>query len=277
MDNSDQIHYWNGQAGERWRDEASALDELLEPFLGSIIAALPRVVTGNILDVGCGAGALSLELARQFGGAKVTGVDVSKPMLSLARARAEGLGERLQFIEGDATSYSSHQAYNALVSRFGVMFFADPVQTFENLREQMSEGASLSFACWRPAAENEWIMFPFQAALEFMQAPPAMPDPRAPGPFAFAESDYVTHILDTAGWKDVWIEAWDGKLTMPGETIEDTAEFTLTIGPLARLIAEQDIDRSALKAKIIEQLETRADAESDIKLDAAAWIVTARA
>lgn len=278
MSNSEQIDFWNGQAGEKWRDEAEALDMLLEPFLGSIIAGLPTVVTGNILDIGCGAGALSLSAARQFGGAKVMGVDVSKPMLSLAQRRGEPLGDRVSFYEKDAAEFSSHIAFDALISRFGVMFFSDPVKTFENLRRQMKAGAALSFACWRSAIENEWIMMPMQAAQEFMAPPPEMPsDPRAPGPFAFAESDYITHILDAAEWKNVWIEAWDGALTMPGENINETAEFTLTIGPLARLIAEQEIDKDALKAKAVELLQSKTNAQGQVQLNAAAWIVTATA
>lgn len=275
MNNSDQIEYWNGQSGERWRDEAAALDTLLDPFVGSIIAALPRVVTGQILDVGCGSGALSLELAHQFGGARVTGVDVSKPMLSLARERGAGKTGRVEFVESDATEFSSHTPFDALVSRFGVMFFSDPTATFEHLRRQMRNNAPLSFACWRAANENEWVMLPFQAALSFLDSPPATPKPRLPGPFAFAESDYVQQVLNTAGWKNVLVEAWDRKLTMPGSSLDETAEFTLTIGPLARLIAEQNIDRSALKAEIIEKLRSKLNAESQVQLEAAAWIVTA--
>ena len=277
MDNSAQIDFWNGQAGERWRDEAAALDMLLEPFIGSIVSALPRVVTGDILDVGCGSGALSLELALQFGGARITGVDVSKPMLSLARERAVGRGERLQFIECDASEYVSHDTYDALVSRFGVMFFTDPVSAFANLRGGMSPGGHLSFACWRPAKENDWVMLPMSAALEYMNATPPSPEPRAPGPFAFAEADYVTEILKSAGWKDVAVEPWDGNLIMPGNTLSDSANFSLTIGPLARVIAEQNIDKGLLKAKIIERLESQLNPEGRAELGAAAWIVTARA
>ena len=277
MDNSRQIEFWNGQAGEKWRDEAAALDALLEPFLGSIIAALPTMLTGQIIDVGCGSGALSRALAGQFGGAKVTGVDVSQPMLSLARERGAVFGDRVKFVEQDAAEFSSHIRFDALVSRYGVMFFADPVAAFENLHRHMKEGAPLSFVCWRPASENEWIMLPFQAALEFMEGPPPMPEPRAPGPFAFAESDYVADILDSAGWKNVSIEAWDGKLLMPGETIGETVDFTLTIGPLARLISEQEIDREALTTRIKELLMAKADDDGQVYLQAAAWMVTARA
>ena len=104
-----------------------------------------------------------------------------------------------------------------------------------------------------------------------------MPPPRAAGPFAFAESDYVTHILDSAGWRNVWVEPWDGMLTMPGETLSDTAEFSLTIGPLARLIAEQDIDRAELKAALIALLEEQVGSNGKVELSAAAWIVTAKA
>lgn len=277
MDNSEMIDYWNGQAGERWREEADALDTLLAPFADSIVAALPDGLRGDILDVGCGAGALSLKVAGRYGGVSVTGVDVSQPMLSLARERADAIGAKATFVEADAGSFSSHQKFNGLISRYGVMFFANPVAAFANLHAQMAEGAPLCFACWRPAPENEWVMAPMRAALPFMDAPPPSPEPRRPGPFAFAESDYITHILDTAGWKEVWIEAWDGKVSMPGDSLSEAADFSLGIGPLARLIAEQDIDKAAVKSALETDMALKMNATGQVELEAAAWIVTARA
>lgn len=277
MDNTEQIDYWNGQAGARWREEADALDHLLNPFADSVIAALPAGLSGNALDVGCGSGALSLKLARSYGGVRVTGVDVSAPMLGLARRRADDAGIKAEFIQHDASTYRAPVKHGALVSRFGVMFFADPVAAFRTLHENMESGAPLSFACWRPAAENEWVMAPMKAALQFMSAPPPTPEPRAPGPFAFAEADYVTGILKDAGWSGVDLRPWDGAIDMPGRTVSETADFSLGIGPLARVIAEQDIDRAAVKAALEADLSTKIGASGQVALSAAAWIVTARA
>ncbi|MEM1390622.1 MAG: class I SAM-dependent methyltransferase [Pseudomonadota bacterium] len=276
MSNSDQIEYWNGKAGERWRDDAEALDALLEPYLEAVLSALPRDLSGHILDVGCGGGSLSLAAQARSSDIKVTGVDVSKPLLSLARERAHG-SSALEFIQADAATFSSATKFDALISRFGVMFFTDPVAAFSNLRAQIIPDAPMSFACWRAARENDWIMTPLAAAHSFLQDELPMPPARAPGPFAFAEADYVTHILDSAGWNSVWVEPWDGTLTMPGETLSDTAEFSLTIGPLARLIAEQDIDRGELKEALIALLSEQIGSSGKIELGAAAWIVTAKA
>lgn len=276
MSNADQIEYWNGKAGERWRDDAQALDRLLAPFLDAVLQALPQDLTGRVLDVGCGGGSLSLTALTRFSRLSATGVDVSKPLLSLANERATGLNG-VEFIEADASTYSSSTKFDALMSRFGVMFFTDPVAAFSNLRSEMKPDAPMSFACWRAAAENGWVMTPLKAAHGFLTDDLPMPPPRAAGPFAFAESDYVTHILDSAGWRDVWVEPWDGVLTMPGETLSDTAEFSLTIGPLARLIADQDIDRAELKAALIALLEEQAGSNGKVELSAAAWIVTAKA
>ena len=276
MSNSDQIEYWNGQAGERWRDDAEALDTLLQPYLKAVLAALPSDLSGHILDVGCGAGSLSLAAQARPSDIKVTGVDVSKPLLSLARERASGVNG-LDFIEADASAFSSQTRFDALISRFGVMFFTDPVAAFSNLRAQMTSGAPMSFACWRAASENDWITMPLKAAHSFLKDELPTPPARAPGPFAFAEADYVTHILDSAGWTSVWVEPWDGTLTMPGETLSDTAEFSLTIGPLARLIAEQNIDRGELKEALIALLNEQVGANGKVELGAAAWIVTAKA
>ncbi|MEM1086289.1 MAG: class I SAM-dependent methyltransferase [Pseudomonadota bacterium] len=276
MSNADQIEYWNGKAGERWRDDARALDQLLAPFLDAVLEALPQDLSGQVLDVGCGGGSLSLAALEGFSGMSATGVDVSKPLLSLANERAKGINGAA-FIEADASTYSSPTKFDALMSRFGVMFFADPVAAFSNLHGQVKPEAPISFACWRAAAENSWVMTPLKAAHGFLSDHLPMPPARAAGPFAFAESDYVTHILDSAGWRDVWVEPWDGVLTMPGETLSDTAEFSLTIGPLARLIAEHDIDRAKLKAALIALLEEQVGSNGKVELSAAAWIVTAKA
>ena len=112
MSNADQIEYWNGKAGERWRDDARALDQLLAPFLDAVLQALPQDLTGRVLDVGCGGGSLSLAALTRFSGVSATGVDVSKPLLSLANERAAGLGG-VEFIEADASTYSSAETFDA--------------------------------------------------------------------------------------------------------------------------------------------------------------------
>ena len=157
------------------------------------------------------------------------------------------------------------------------MFFEDPYAAFKHFHGQMTEGAPLAFACWRAAADNEWVMAPMMAALQFMDEAPPQPEPRQPGPFAFAEADYVTDILKTSGWRDVDVQPWDGKLEMPGDSVSESAEFSLGIGPLARLIAEQNIDHEKVKAALVENLSTRTGPEGTVELNAAAWIVTARA
>lgn len=275
MDNTDQIDYWNGPAGEKWVAEADQLDSMLSAFIEPVLDAGDVPAGRRVLDVGCGSGALSFA-ALNAGAEAVTGVDVSVPMLALARKRSEGR-PKARFIEADAATWQADAPFDRLISRFGVMFFASPEEAFSNLHRQMSPGAGLAFACWQPLKRNEWALAPLEASLQLATEPPELPPAGAPGPFAFADADRTVSILGRAGWKDLAAEAWTGRIPLPGNSVREAAQFATQVGPTARLIAQQELDRARVQAAIEQVLTGKAGEDGRVWLDAAVWIVTGRA
>ena len=275
MDNTAQIDYWNGAAGQKWVRDADRLDKMLRPFLDAVMDAAKPKAGEVVTDIGCGGGALSLAIAGK--GATPTGVDVSEPLIEVARRRAAVSAPGTRFVVADASEWAPEAAADLIVSRFGVMFFADPVRAFATIRKGAAAGGRLAFVCWRPLTENEWALAPIIAATPFLREAPKPPEPGAPGPFAFGQREHIERILTEAGWKDVRISPWDGQIELPGATAPDTAEFMLEIGPLSRTIAEQGLDPEKIKAALVARVEGLADAEGRTRLKAATWIVEAAA
>ena len=248
---------------------------MLRPFLDAVMAAAKPKAGEVVTDIGCGGGALSLATAGK--GASPTGVDVSEPLIEVARRRAAVSAPGTRFVVADASDWIPDVPADLIVSRFGVMFFADPVRAFANIRKGAAPGGRLAFVCWRPLAENECALAPIIAAMPFLREAPKPPEPGAPGPFAFGKREHIDRILTAAGWKDVQISPWDGQIELPGATAPETAEFMLEIGPLSRTIAEQGLDPAQIKAALVARVEGLADAEGRTRLKAATWIVDATA
>lgn len=276
MSNADQIEYWNGPVGEKWVRQADRLDAMLEPFAEAVLDAAALNDGDHVLDVGCGAGALTIKAVdRLRGKLHATGLDVSRPLLSLARRRAAVHGVSASFEEGDAAVYRSERPLDGFVSRFGVMFFDDPVAAFANLRSNLRPSGRMTFACWQSLSDNDWARAPLEAALPFLSESPAPPPPGAPGPFAFSDKGRVVSILKEAGWQDVSVEPWLGPITMPGKDVTEAAGFMVELGPVARLVSEAGVDLSKIKDALAETLATRQDENGGISIPAAAWIVSA--
>lgn len=278
MSQQDQIDYWNGEAGRKWVAHARHLDAMLLPFAEAVVdAARPRPGEA-VLDVGCGAGALTLMAAERVGPVHgATGLDVSEPLLALARERAQGSNLPARFELGDAAAWRARAPVDVLVSRFGVMFFEDPVAAFANLRASVKPGGRLAFACWQALSENAWALAPLQAALPYLAEPPSPPPPGMPGPFAFAERAHVSGVLSDAGWHDVAVVPWSGAITLPGEGPHEIAAFMIELGPVARLLAAQEADLAPVEAALRARMAELAGKDGRVALPAAAWIVTALA
>jgi len=275
--NKEQIDYWNSETGEKWSELYPFIDAQIGPLGLLAMERLGDLEGQRALDVGCGCGQATLELARRVGpSGRATGLDISAPMLAAAarRAEAEGL-DNVDFERADAQTHGFPAASrDALFSRFGVMFFADPTAAFANLRAALRAGGRLSFICWRALVENEWMMVPLRAALEHVPAP-APPAPDAPGPFAFADADRVRRIVTGAGFTDFSIDRVDEPLTS-GNDIDQTAEFLVKMGPTGRALRDADPD---LLPKVIAAVRRALEpyrTESGIRTQSAAWIVTAR-
>ena len=271
--NAEQIDYWNGEAGAMWAKRQDRMDALLAPISEAALQACTAGAGERVLDVGCGCGDTSLRLAGR--GATVVGVDISKPMLERARERASAVRASATFVLGDAAATHFEHDYHHVFSRFGVMFFADPTAAFTNIRSALRAGGKLCFVCWQPPQLNAWISAPFGAARPLLPPQPTL-DPRAPGPFAFAEPDYVREILGGAGFRDVRVDALTTTL-MLGRDVETALEMVCEVGPLSRSLAGMD---PALRSRIIEAVRAPLQAaltSSGVALGASCWIVTASA
>jgi SAM-dependent methyltransferase len=232
----------------------------------------------RVLDIGCGSGATSLDIAHRVGRiGHVVGVDLSPQMLDVARKRAKLAGEAADFIEADASSADFGDRFDAAFSRFGVMFFDAPVNAFAHIRASMSAKGRLSFVCWRPIQENAWATMPLEAIAPMLKTPLQFPDPEAPGPYSLADEAKARRLLQDAGWRDVAFSRWDGLfLVGGGGALEEAADFLLRIGPCSRAIAEQGLDAAEAKQRLIDRLAPL-QTGTGIALPGACWLVSAAA
>jgi ubiquinone/menaquinone biosynthesis C-methylase UbiE len=272
-DNAQQIEFWNGPGGQRWAE----LNDQTERMLSYITAALMPFAAAkpgeHVLDIGCGCGTTSAAHAKSVGSSgTVVGVDISKPMLAIARQNSASANTT--FIEADASSHAFKPEFDLVFSRFGVMFFADPGAAFANIRKALKPGGRLAFVCWRAAQENAWAARPLAAAFDLL--PPQEPvDPLAPGPFAFADKTRLASILSGAGFKDVKADTLDTVAGM-GATVDDAARASLNIGPLSRAAGGLD---DATKAKIharVREALAGFKTPAGITPPAACWLASAK-
>jgi len=273
--NAAQINYWNTSAGPTWAAFQAQLDRQLEPLGAEAMRALSPARGDRFLDVGCGCGYTSLALAERVGpSGTVLGVDISQPMLAVAAARppSQGGGAVPAFRLADAQADDLGEAiFDGVFSRFGVMFFSDPVAAFANIRRALKPGGRLGFVCWRPLAENPWMHVPLEAARPLL--PPLPPsDPRAPGPFAFADADRVRGILAGAGFGAVSIVPFDTRISCGG--LDETMALTRRVGPLGAALREHPDHAEAVMSVVAEALATYLTPEG-VAMPAAVWIVTA--
>lgn len=271
QNNEEQIEFWNGEAGSTWVQQQQTMDATLQPISEALLAKANGQPGELALDVGCGCGDTSLALGSA--GLTVTGVDVSAPMLKHAEVRVGS--EAVNFVEADAAAHQFAQPFDLLLSRFGVMFFGDPTGAFTNLHQHTKPSGRLCFVCWQAPQLNAWVSLPMLAAKDMLPDTPQM-DPSAPGPFAFADAVNTNHMLQSAGWKDVQVEdvRWQMKM---GENAEEATHFATQIGPLSRALRElPQSQHAAVMDKVLTALAPH-QSQSGVKLDAASWIVTARA
>ena len=275
--NADQIAYWNGPGGQRWADRQQAQDIVLAPVADVLIDCAGAKAGERIVDVGCGAGATSIAFAQQVGPTgHVMGIDISAPML--ARARQVAPPELpVEFVLADATVYPFVPAgFDLLVSRFGVMFFAEPALSFANLHRALKPSGRLVFACWREPRDNPFFMAPLQAVYQHVPKLPP-PGPDDPGPFAFASEARVQRILGDAGFSGIAMEPVDLSLDVAiGRGLEAAVQGAREIGPAARALAEQPADVVAAATNSIREALMPFVTGQSVPLRASMWIVTAR-
>jgi SAM-dependent methyltransferase len=273
--NDAQNEFWNGVAGERWVRNQTRLDLALGTFGEAMLDRLGIVPGQSVLDVGCGTGETLLSIARRLAGqGLVVGVDLSRPMLARARERTREHRE-IELIEADASTYGFGQRFDAVFSRFGVMFFADPVLAFGALRQTLRASGQLGFVCWQAFEDNPWVHLSLVAVRSLLTDPPPALDPNAPGPFSLASPARIGDILSRAGYSDLSIEAFRAPVRMAEEGLEAAVDFTFQTGPVARLLAEQSESvRELARERLREQFAPYVVA-GRVELEGAAWLVTA--
>ncbi len=269
---------WKGQQGDTWVRLQPVFDAMIGQ-VGLVALDAADVQAGErVVDVGCGAGTSTMELARRvWPGKDVAGLDISPGLLDLARNRAKAANlDHIEFSEIDARAAPAPAIlFDLMFSRFGVMFFDDPAAAFANLRCWIRPGGRLTFVCWGPRKENTWVMLPMSVARNQIDVPRV--DPRTPGPFAFEDPDYINEFLTGAGFRNVGISPWKGDLAVGGSgaSREQAADFYIEGTMLASLIAEHRPDMGRIRNDLLSALGDF-ETPDGIQIPGHAWIVTAK-
>jgi SAM-dependent methyltransferase len=272
---NEQAELWNGRAGRTWVDMQEVLDHLFKPFEELLVEAVRAGSGRRVLDVGCGTGSTTLAVARQLDAQdRCLGVDISDPMIAAAQARAQREDTPASFIRADVQRHAFEPAsFDTIISRFGVMFFEDPVQAFANLRRAASNDARLHVIAWRSAAENPFMTTAERAAAPLLPNLPAR-RPGAPGQFAFADRHRVSAILEESGWTGVDIQPIDVDCTLPEK---DLPGYLTRLGPVGLVLQEADEET---RMQVIDTVRAAFDPfvhGTQVRFTAACWSVSARA
>jgi SAM-dependent methyltransferase len=254
--NSAQADYWNSESGYQWIAQETFLDAAMAAILGRLLERTDIRREESLLDIGCGTGASTLAAALKTGPeGHVTGLDIAGQLLDRARQRSDEAGHRnTSFVLADAEAYPFvPESFDAIISRFGLMFFANPGAAFANMAKALKPRGRLVFAAWGPVAGNPWFSIPRDAAIARL-GKPAPADPFAPGPLAFQDMDRVTKLMEQGGLTEV-----RGKAEMvpliPPVTAREAAATATRVGPAARIMKEfsgTEADAAAIETAVAE-------------------------
>jgi ubiquinone/menaquinone biosynthesis C-methylase UbiE len=270
--NAGQASRWNGIAGRGWVEVQDLTDSLYKPMEDLLLAGI--TTTGPMLDVGCGTGSTSLAIKPQSGELLYTGIDISEPMIRAARNRPAPSGVSTRFICGDAQTYEFEpSSFSTIISRFGVMFFADPVRAFANLRRAAKDDAQLRFVAWRGTEENPFIAEAERAGAAHLPALPPRQN-NEPGPVAFADPGRVHMILEQSHWTEIEILPVDVECSMPDR---DLKRYLTNFGPVAAALQEPEPERAEQILQEILPAFSRYRVGSEVRFSSACWMVNARA
>lgn len=273
--NDEQAKLWNGTSGQAWVEAQPVLDGMFKPLTDRLIGEFPERWAGQVLDIGCGTGGTTLAIARALGPrCRCVGIDISEPLIAAARDRARREGIAANYIRADAQTHEFEPAsVDALVSRFGVMFFGDPVGAFANLRRAARRQALLRLIAWRGPEENPFMTTAERAAAPFLPNIPAR-QPNEPGQFAFAARGRVTSMLELSGWSDIDLQPVDVTCTLAEEQL---VRYISRFGPLGRVLPGTD---DGTRARIVATVRAAFDPYvqgAEVRFTAACWMVRAHA
>lgn len=275
--NASQIEFWNGVAGDLWAGDAFATcqDRAQGPFGEAAMDALGLQPGQHVLDVGCGCGSTTFELSRRVGpSGHVLGVDISTPQLERAQRYAEALGNAVVAFRNQdvATLQFDAESFDRTFSRFGVMFFAQPVGAFANIRSGMTRGGRLAFSCWPSVEHNPWSAHTIAVATRYLPKPPGAEDL---GGLSFRDPARVKRMLSEAGFARIEITLVERAMTFEPD-IAGTVAQLMQYGAMAPAIAQASEDiRASIKADLGEAIRDY-QTPGGVMIDGAAWIVTAQ-
>lgn len=255
-DNQLQADYWSSNSGLKWITFENELDVVFESVNEELIKRARPKPGENILDIGCGTGATSRAFSHHLAiGGSITSLDISAPLLKHAEVRAKEAAIKVRCCLLDAQRDAIPGApFDIATSRFGVMFFSDPVSAFDNLRKHLKTGGRLVVAAWAPINGNPWFQVPRDAAASRL-GPPDIASPNAPGPLGFQDLDYTIGVLQRAGFHNASGEVADVIFRHPGP-IEQVAALAANIGPAARILKKYqggEDDIAAIREKVLDE------------------------
>lgn len=272
--NQDQVALWNEASGRTWVEMQQVLDRMLAPLAAPLIDAAFPGQGGRVLDVGCGSGATTLAMAKRLGASgSCVGVDISGPLLAAAKSRAASEGiSSVTFVQADAQTHAFDPgSFDAMISRFGVMFFDEPEAAFNNIRRALRVGGKLAFVAWRSPAENPFMTTAKRAAEPLLTNLPK-PDPNAPGQFAFADGDRVRHILQDGGWSDIDLQPLDVEGSVAANEL---LAYVIKLGPVGLALREVDEATRARVTEVVHAAFQPYIKNNTARFGMACWLVTA--
>ena len=275
--NKNQRDFWSGKGGDIWVERQNAMDTMLSPLGEAALNKLNLNEGENVLDIGCGCGHTTLNIAKRISpDGQVTGLDISEPMLKRAKESANEMSiSNASFNCVDVqTDDIGEEVYSAAFSRFGVMFFEDPIAAFRNINKSLITGASLSFVCWQSPALNPWQSLFIEAVKKYVDLP--SPPPRSPSPFAFMESEYISSILEESNFQNIMIEGHEAEVNMfSGRSLSDSVKDYISINPVVSgmLKDSTEQEKTEIINSAIEAFSPYYSAKG-LMFPSATWLVT---
>ena len=252
--NDEQFEFWNEGIGKKWVEEDDSMNERLSILTKELFLRSNININDKILDIGCGGGQTSFEASDMVGeNGYVIGADISKILLDLAKSKYANT-KNLEFKYCDVQNYEFRKnSFNKVISRFGVMFFENPIEAFKNIYDSLQEGGSLNFVCWTNVMENEFFTDPTNIIIKHINK--EFPEiTRAPGPLAFSEADYVKEILVSSQFKNVKVEKVYSSIST-NDSAEKDGDLLLKLGLGGRLLADANLSKKELSVIRDEMVE----------------------
>ena len=280
VSNDEFTAFWNNVLAAKFERFRNILLDGLSYHSDVPLSALELVPSSRALDVGCGWGDTAIALARKVGPAGwVLGLDCCEEFLKKGRddARAEGLAN-LRFVAADVQTHRFEPEFDFCFSRFGMMFFSNPVAAMRNVKSALKPGGRLMFITWRGIEENPWVGIPKKVILNFLQPPGDDAQTCGPGPFSMASPEVVGAQLKAAGFVDARFEPVDGPV-MVGASVEQAMDFQLALGPAGEIFREAGAEAERRRDEIEKALRlelARHVRDGKVVMQSASWTISAR-